>query len=185
MSKRPPPSLEPLEPPNTAALASRNPQPLSPSRKRRASGQPQQTPSSLPQASSSVMASSGGRFPPGASAPIASGTSSAGRSAAGVATAGGAAAASAQAEGASMQPPAKKSRTNTPWSPAEELRLKEMRDAGNSWAEIAKVSSEGFLFFVSPRAGCVWDAWMEVRSIVGRVDRWETALGAEILSLNP
>lgn len=36
------------------------------------------------------------------------------------------------------QPPAKKSRTNTPWTPAEELRLKQMRDAGNSWAEIAK-----------------------------------------------
>ena len=37
-----------------------------------------------------------------------------------------------------MPPPAKKSRTNTPWTPAEELRLKQMRDAGNSWAEIAK-----------------------------------------------
>ena len=36
-------------------------------------------------------------------------------------------------------PPAKKSRTNTPWTPAEEQRLKNMRDAGNSWAEIAKV----------------------------------------------
>ncbi|KAB5515038.1 hypothetical protein GE09DRAFT_1264204 [Coniochaeta sp. 2T2.1] len=35
-------------------------------------------------------------------------------------------------------PPAKKSRTNTPWTPAEELRLKQMRDAGNSWAEIAR-----------------------------------------------
>ncbi|KAH8902954.1 hypothetical protein BR93DRAFT_223949 [Coniochaeta sp. PMI_546] len=39
---------------------------------------------------------------------------------------------------AANPPPAKKSRTNTPWSPAEELRLKQMRDAGNSWAEIAK-----------------------------------------------
>ncbi|KAI9747606.1 MAG: hypothetical protein M1815_004056, partial [Lichina confinis] len=39
-----------------------------------------------------------------------------------------------------MSPPAaKKSRTNTPWSPAEEQRLKSMRDAGNSWSEIAKV----------------------------------------------
>lgn len=37
-------------------------------------------------------------------------------------------------------PPAKKSRTNTPWTPAEEQRLKQMRDMGNSWAEIAKVS---------------------------------------------
>jgi len=34
--------------------------------------------------------------------------------------------------------PAKKSRTNTPWTPAEERRLKSMRDAGNSWNEIAK-----------------------------------------------
>ncbi|KAI4272090.1 MAG: hypothetical protein LQ337_005550 [Flavoplaca oasis] len=32
----------------------------------------------------------------------------------------------------------KKSRTNTPWTPAEEQRLKTMRDAGNSWSEIAK-----------------------------------------------
>jgi len=37
-----------------------------------------------------------------------------------------------------MGPPAKKSRTNTPWTPAEEQRLKKMRDEGNSWAEIAK-----------------------------------------------
>ena len=34
----------------------------------------------------------------------------------------------------------KKSRTNTPWTPAEEQRLKSMRDAGQSWGEIAKVS---------------------------------------------
>lgn len=40
---------------------------------------------------------------------------------------------------APMEPPPKKSRTNTPWTPAEEQRLKNMRDAGNSWAEIAKV----------------------------------------------
>ncbi|KAL9055038.1 MAG: hypothetical protein Q9162_003803 [Coniocarpon cinnabarinum] len=32
----------------------------------------------------------------------------------------------------------KKSRTNTPWTPAEEQRLKTMRDAGQSWSEIAK-----------------------------------------------
>jgi hypothetical protein len=38
-----------------------------------------------------------------------------------------------------VQPPAKKSRTNTPWTAAEEQRLKTMREAGNSWAEIAKV----------------------------------------------
>ncbi|KAI1822506.1 hypothetical protein F4861DRAFT_514171 [Xylaria intraflava] len=38
----------------------------------------------------------------------------------------------------SQNPPVKKSRTNTPWTPAEELRLKQMRDAGSSWSEIAK-----------------------------------------------
>jgi len=36
------------------------------------------------------------------------------------------------------EPKLKKSRTNTPWTPAEELRLKQMRDTGNSWSEIAK-----------------------------------------------
>jgi len=41
-----------------------------------------------------------------------------------------------------QQPPVKKSRTNTPWTPAEEQRLKSMRDAQNSWAEIAKVRSQ-------------------------------------------
>ncbi|KAF2278937.1 uncharacterized protein EI97DRAFT_492555 [Westerdykella ornata] len=39
---------------------------------------------------------------------------------------------------AAQEPKAKKSRTNTPWTPAEEQRLKAMRDAGNSWNEIAK-----------------------------------------------
>jgi hypothetical protein len=42
-----------------------------------------------------------------------------------------------------LEPKAKKSRTNTPWTPAEELRLKQMRDQGNSWSEIAKVSEGG------------------------------------------
>ncbi|KAJ4322268.1 hypothetical protein N0V94_002498 [Neodidymelliopsis sp. IMI 364377] len=37
-----------------------------------------------------------------------------------------------------QEPKIKKSRTNTPWTPAEELRLKQMRDTGNSWSEIAK-----------------------------------------------
>lgn len=32
----------------------------------------------------------------------------------------------------------KRGRTNTPWTAAEEQRLKRMRDAGNSWSEIAK-----------------------------------------------
>lgn len=35
----------------------------------------------------------------------------------------------------------KRGRTNTPWTPQEEQRLKQMRDAGNSWSEIAKVRS--------------------------------------------
>ncbi|KAI9878895.1 MAG: hypothetical protein M1830_010199 [Pleopsidium flavum] len=44
----------------------------------------------------------------------------------------------AYAEPTSSTQSAKKSRTNTPWSPAEEQRLKNMRDAGSSWSEIAK-----------------------------------------------
>ena len=36
-------------------------------------------------------------------------------------------------------PTVKKNRTNKPWSPAEEQRLKTMRDSGSSWSEIAKV----------------------------------------------
>ncbi|KAI4177863.1 MAG: hypothetical protein LQ346_007614 [Caloplaca aetnensis] len=42
------------------------------------------------------------------------------------------------AEAPPQGPAPKKSRTNTPWSPAEEQRLKTMRDAGNTWNEIAK-----------------------------------------------
>ena len=45
-------------------------------------------------------------------------------------------------EVSSSMPPPKKSRTNTPWTPAEEQRLKVMRDAGNSWGEIAKVTRQ-------------------------------------------
>ncbi|KAF1943827.1 hypothetical protein EJ02DRAFT_443123 [Clathrospora elynae] len=41
-------------------------------------------------------------------------------------------------DASTQEPKAKKSRTNTPWTPAEELRLKQMRDTGNSWSEIAK-----------------------------------------------
>ncbi len=42
----------------------------------------------------------------------------------------------------------KKSRTNTPWTPAEEQRLKTMRDAGNSWGEIAKVLKDMLGFVI-------------------------------------
>ena len=42
-------------------------------------------------------------------------------------------------EESSMVAAPKKSRTNTPWTPMEEQRLKVMREAGNSWGEIAKV----------------------------------------------
>src|ERR1700753_3781867 len=35
----------------------------------------------------------------------------------------------------------KRGRTNTPWTAQEEQRLKQMRDAGHSWSEIAKVAS--------------------------------------------
>jgi len=38
----------------------------------------------------------------------------------------------------SGQPVVKKSRTNTPWTPEEEQRVKKMKDGGNSWSEIAK-----------------------------------------------
>jgi hypothetical protein len=49
----------------------------------------------------------------------------------------------AEVDPPAQEPKAKKSRTNTPWTPAEELRLKQMRDAGNSWSEIAKVRPDG------------------------------------------
>lgn len=39
-----------------------------------------------------------------------------------------------------IQSKAKKGRINVPWTPGEEQRLKSMRDAGQSWSDIAKVS---------------------------------------------
>jgi hypothetical protein len=53
------------------------------------------------------------------------------------------------ADASAPEPKLKKSRTNTPWTPAEELRLKQMRDAGNTWSEIAKVDEFQNLFSVA------------------------------------
>lgn len=58
----------------------------------------------------------------------------------------------APAEPAPATQSAKKSRTNTPWSPAEEQRLKTMRDVGSSWSEIAKVGSDHIA-----RARWIWE----------------------------
>jgi hypothetical protein len=55
---------------------------------------------------------------------------------------------------AAQEPKTKKSRTNTPWTPAEELRLKQMRDTGNSWSEIAKVGRKPICHIILPK--CDW-----------------------------
>jgi len=55
----------------------------------------------------------------------------------------------AESTQAMQPPPVKKGRTNTPWTAAEEQRLKAMRDAGNSWSEIAKVRNTAL---------CIWKA---------------------------
>ncbi|KAK0107648.1 hypothetical protein ONS96_003451 [Cadophora gregata f. sp. sojae] len=86
----------------------------SPTRKRRASGTGTGTTSAL--ASSTMSASSSSAAAPAAAAKDEP----------------------SMTESPMGPPPTKKSRTNTPWTPAEEQRLKTMRDAGNSWADIAK-----------------------------------------------
>lgn len=50
----------------------------------------------------------------------------------------------------------KKGRTNTPWTPVEERRLKAMREAGNNWNEIAKT-------FPNRTEGSVKKHWYKVR----------------------
>ena len=54
-------------------------------------------------------------------------------------------------------PVVKKGRTNTPWTPAEEMRLKQMRDTNASWSEIAKQ-------FPTRTEGSVKKHWYKVRS---------------------
>jgi hypothetical protein len=60
----------------------------------------------------------------------------------------------------------KKGRTNTPWTPAEEQRLKTLRDAGSSWSEIAKT-------FPTRTEGSVKKHWYKVR------------FSSQIISLRP
>ena len=57
-------------------------------------------------------------------------------------------------------PVAKKGRTNTPWTPAEEQRLKQLREAGSSWSEIAKT-------FPARTEGSVKKHWYKVRPPFG------------------
>lgn len=69
-------------------------------------------------------------------------------------------AATANAAPAPPPPGKKKGRTNTPWTAEEEQRLKAMRDAGNTWAEIAKVCptcclSAGFGVLYAELHGCL------------------------------
>jgi len=53
-------------------------------------------------------------------------------------------------------PAPKKGRTNTPWTPAEEQRLKQMRDQNCSWSDIAKT-------FPTRTEGSVKKHWYKVR----------------------
>ncbi len=55
-----------------------------------------------------------------------------------------------QAGGDPPTPIIKKSRTNTPWSPAEEAMLRQKRDQGQTWGEIAKVLAQVDIGFPRP-----------------------------------
>lgn len=59
-------------------------------------------------------------------------------------------------------PVIKKGRTNTPWTPAEEQRLKTLREAGRSWSEIAKT-------FPTRTEGSVKKHWYKVCSASSRL----------------
>jgi hypothetical protein len=48
----------------------------------------------------------------------------------------------------------KRGRTNTPWTPQEEQRLKQMRDAGHSWSEISKVRVKVAVQEIQTLIGC-------------------------------
>ncbi|KAF2095378.1 hypothetical protein NA57DRAFT_44374, partial [Rhizodiscina lignyota] len=113
-------ALQPLSSPNDAFGAYAQPTSPTNSRKRRASGQ--QIPQSIAPATAPAPNAYSDPVPTQMQAPLAP-------------TAPVVAAADPDTP---AQPPPKKGRTNTPWTPAEEQRLKQMRDAGNSWSEIAK-----------------------------------------------
>jgi hypothetical protein len=54
-----------------------------------------------------------------------------------------------------VEPASKKGRTNTPWTPDEEQRLKQMRDLNKTWSEIAKT-------FPNRTEGSVKKHWYKV-----------------------
>ena len=70
------------------------------------------------------------------------GMSSGGMGSAGMVDTGGSGQINEQTVGDPPTPAIKKSRTNTPWSPAEEAMLRQKRDQGQTWGEIAKVLSQ-------------------------------------------
>ena len=63
-------------------------------------------------------------------------------------------------------PVAKKGRTNTPWTPAEEQRLKTLREAGSSWSEIAKT-------FPNRTEGSVKKHWYKVRMAIAVICQYD------------
>lgn len=71
------------------------------------------------------------------------GMSSGGLGSAGLVDTGGPGPTNEPASGGDPPTPViKKSRTNTPWSPAEEAMLRQKRDQGQTWGEIAEVLSQ-------------------------------------------